>query len=176
MNAMRRPQGASLPCSSAPSVDEATEVNPSRVAHDSGPATADASSGPESQPEARTQSSPPTPTAAPHRERRPIPPKTGIAHSRGHGASPTAELARDVRDYEPHLALVAGPTGMEIFERLVGEATGRLVPGGWLVMEIHPQLVQALRDLFQSDPRWSDVGIAKDLAGLPRVIKARWKP
>ena len=37
-------------------------------------------------------------------------------------------------------------------------------------------LILALRDLFQSDPRWSEVGIAKELAGLPRVIKARWKP
>ncbi|MFM2094442.1 MAG: hypothetical protein RIS70_1566 [Planctomycetota bacterium] len=87
-----------------------------------------------------------------------------------------AELARDVRDYEPHLALVAGPTGMEIFQRLVGEAARRLVSGGWLVMEIHPQLDQALRELFQRDPGWSEVGIAKDLAGLPRVIKARWRP
>jgi len=87
-----------------------------------------------------------------------------------------AELARDVRDYEPHLALVAGPTGMEIFQRLIGEAARRLVSGGWLVMEIHPQLDQALRELFQRDPGWSEVGITKDLAGLPRVIKARWRP
>src|SRR5690349_3148093 len=33
-----------------------------------------------------------------------------------------AGLQREVRDYEPHLALFAGPTGLEVYEKLVAEA------------------------------------------------------
>lgn len=90
--------------------------------------------------------------------------------------SELAELARDVRDYEPHLALVAGPTGMEVFERLVHEAAPCLVPGGWLVMEIHPHLESTLRELFGRLPGWSQTRVTKDLAGLPRVIRAQRTP
>ncbi len=39
-------------------------------------------------------------------------------------------LARDVQAYEPRQALVAGPTGMEVIERLVPQAAERLAPGG----------------------------------------------
>src|SRR5581483_11049678 len=44
-------------------------------------------------------------------------------------------LQREVREYEPHLALFAGPTGLEIYERLVNDALRVLRRGGWLVME-----------------------------------------
>jgi release factor glutamine methyltransferase len=39
-------------------------------------------------------------------------------------------LQREVRDYEPHLALFAGPTGLEIYERLIRDAPRVLRPGG----------------------------------------------
>ena len=41
-------------------------------------------------------------------------------------------LMRDVREYEPRVALVAGPTGTEVIERLIPAAAERLRPGGWL--------------------------------------------
>lgn len=86
-----------------------------------------------------------------------------------------AGLARDVRDYEPHLALVAGPRGTEIIERLIGQAADRLVPGGWLLMEISPQLDAAVRSMLAGDERYELHPTIKDLAGLPRVIQARRK-
>src|ERR1035441_10502783 len=42
-----------------------------------------------------------------------------------------AGLQREVRDWEPHVALFAGPTGLEIYERLVRDAERVLGPGGW---------------------------------------------
>ncbi|HEV7224097.1 MAG TPA: peptide chain release factor N(5)-glutamine methyltransferase [Pirellulales bacterium] len=87
-----------------------------------------------------------------------------------------AEIERDVRDYEPHLALVAGPRGTEIIERLIGEAAERLVPGGWLLSEISPQLDAAVRELVAADDRFELFPTIKDLAGLPRVVQARRKP
>ena len=41
----------------------------------------------------------------------------------------SAGFQREVRDYEPHVALFAGPTGFEIYERLVADARRVLAPG-----------------------------------------------
>jgi release factor glutamine methyltransferase len=45
-------------------------------------------------------------------------------------------LQREVRDWEPHVALFAGETGFEIYDRIVADAPRVLGPGGWLVMEL----------------------------------------
>ena len=47
-----------------------------------------------------------------------------------------ATLQREVRDYEPEVALYGGDDGLEIYRRLIPEAERLLAPGGWLVMEI----------------------------------------
>ena len=45
-------------------------------------------------------------------------------------------LDAEVKDYEPAKALFAGPTGLEIYERLIPQAAQALRPEGWLLMEI----------------------------------------
>jgi release factor glutamine methyltransferase len=45
-------------------------------------------------------------------------------------------LARDVRDYEPPLALDGGEDGLRVLRRVVEEAAQLLVPGGWLLVEL----------------------------------------
>ncbi|MBX7072069.1 MAG: peptide chain release factor N(5)-glutamine methyltransferase [Pirellulales bacterium] len=84
-----------------------------------------------------------------------------------------ATLAVDVAKHEPRLALEAGPRGTEIMERLIPEAAARLRPGGWLLMEISPQLATTVTDLIASDGRFEPATISKDLAGLARVAQAR---
>jgi release factor glutamine methyltransferase len=52
---------------------------------------------------------------------------------------PTAELVflpRDVRDYEPVLALDGGPRGTLLLEEAVWAAAGSLHGGGWLLLEV----------------------------------------
>lgn len=83
-----------------------------------------------------------------------------------------AELARDVRDYEPRTALLAGDRGTEIIERLIPQAASRLKPGGSLLMEISPMLEQAVRDLLVQEGRFSIPTTTCDLAGHARVIQA----
>jgi len=80
-------------------------------------------------------------------------------------------LQREVREYEPHLALFAGPTGLEIYERLVNDALRVLRRGGWLVMELGFGSVSRVREMF--DSRWEEPRITPDLAGIPRVIASR---
>lgn len=86
-----------------------------------------------------------------------------------------AALARDVQAYEPQLALLAGPTGMSVIERLVPQAAEHLVPGGSLLLEISPMLQQAVEALLQSDGRFESIKALKDASGLVRVIQARRK-
>ncbi len=90
---------------------------------------------------------------------------------------PTTEepgLPREVRNYEPRLALYAGPRGLDAYCRLVEEGTRVLRPGGWVAFELGYRQVDTVRAMF--DARWRDVEVVPDLAGLPRVIAARFAP
>ena len=80
-------------------------------------------------------------------------------------------LQREVRDWEPHVALFAGETGFEIYDRIVADAPRVLVPGGWLIMELGFGSCDYVANLLG---RWHDVRIDPDLAGIPRVIAARY--
>lgn len=83
------------------------------------------------------------------------------------------ELAASVRNFEPRLALEAGPKGTEVIERLLPQAVERLKVGGWMLIEISPMIDAAVRQLIASDDRWEGHATLKDLAGLPRVAQAR---
>ena len=82
-----------------------------------------------------------------------------------------ASLQREVRDHEPEMALFAGPTGFEIYERLVEDAERVLCPGGWLVVELGYKSRDRVLGMFGS--RWRDVRVVPDLAGIPRVLAAQ---
>ena len=84
-----------------------------------------------------------------------------------------AALPRDVRDHEPRGALVAGPRGVELVERLASAAATRLVPGGWLVVEIGPAVVVAAEAALAAQSGLEPGPTLKDLAGLPRIVQAR---
>jgi release factor glutamine methyltransferase len=79
-------------------------------------------------------------------------------------------LQREVRDWEPHVALFAGETGFEIYDRIVADAPRVLRPGGWLVMELGFGSRDYVANLLSG---WQEVRIEPDLAGIPRVIAAR---
>jgi release factor glutamine methyltransferase len=82
-----------------------------------------------------------------------------------------AGLQREVRDYEPHVALFAGPTGLEVYEKLAVEARRVLRPRGRLLLELGYNSVGPVSDLLGTD--WQEIEILADLAGLPRVLAAR---
>lgn len=76
-----------------------------------------------------------------------------------------------VKKFEPHLALVgAGKDGGQTSRNLIDQAGPRLQPGGWLLLETSPMLSDNLKYHFQQSGQWSEYGIAKDSAGLPRVV------
>jgi release factor glutamine methyltransferase len=80
------------------------------------------------------------------------------------------KLEPQVANYEPQSALYAGPTGLEIYERLIPQANRVLKPHGWLMMEIGYGQQRALEALLAA---WSVVSFVPDLQGIPRVVQAR---
>ena len=79
-------------------------------------------------------------------------------------------LQREVRDWEPHVALFAGESGLEIYQKIVADAPRVLRPGGWLVMELGFGTVNRVNEMLHG---WSEIRVVPDLAGIPRVIAAR---
>jgi release factor glutamine methyltransferase len=81
-------------------------------------------------------------------------------------------LMNDVRKYEPHSALFAGPTGLEILFRLISEAPNHLVSGGALMVEISPEQASTVMERMESTGRYSGIRVIKDLPGQARVVRA----
>jgi release factor glutamine methyltransferase len=79
-------------------------------------------------------------------------------------------LQREVRDWEPHVALFAGESGFDVYDRIVADAPRVLRPGGWLILELGFGSREHVAGLLAD---WGDLRIEPDLAGIPRVIVAR---
>jgi release factor glutamine methyltransferase len=94
------------------------------------------------------------------------PPYVGLQEADG--------MQREVRDFEPHIALFGGETGHEIYGRLVEQSRETLRPGGWLLLELGWKSLEPVSAMLAKG--WSDVESLDDLAGIPRVLAARWTP
>ena len=86
------------------------------------------------------------------------------------GGSEEDSVQLEVRKFEPRNAVFAGPTGLEVIERLIPQAQTVLTPGGWLVFEISGTIAEAVRHRLAG---WTDVGLTNDLQGIARVATAR---
>ncbi len=80
-------------------------------------------------------------------------------------------LPRDVRDYEPRVALDGGPDGLDLIRRIVREAAARLSPSGVLAFEIGCDQASASREYLEREG-YEDIVVDKDLGGRPRVMSA----
>lgn len=83
-------------------------------------------------------------------------------------------LQREVREWEPHLALFAGPTGLELYDQLILQARRVVKPEGWLLLELGYNSLGSVQHMLAAG--WGAVEVGSDLAGLPRVIAARRMP
>jgi len=86
------------------------------------------------------------------------------------GESEEDQVQLEVRKFEPRRAVFAGPTGLEVIERLIPQAHAALKPGGWLVMEISGTIAAGVKPLLNG---WNHVRITNDLQGIPRVAAAQ---
>lgn len=83
-----------------------------------------------------------------------------------------AELASEVRDWEPLSALVPGPSGLEAVTEVIEGAPSWLRPGGALVCELAPRQARVAAALALASG-FATVEVRPDLAGRDRALVAR---
>jgi len=89
---------------------------------------------------------------------------------------PTAEvlkLAPEVRDYEPLTALDGGEDGLRFFKEIARGASGFLVSGGWLLLEMGQGQAPQVAAILQGQG-FVHIDLTPDYAGIKRVIRAQW--
>lgn len=79
-------------------------------------------------------------------------------------------LQREVRDFEPHLALDGGADGLIFYRRLLREALILLSPGGYLIMEMGEGQAAHICEEAKWLSTWCIRNIRPDDAGIERVI------
>ena len=73
-----------------------------------------------------------------------------------------AELDKNVRDYEPREALIAGPKGLDIYERLLNQIEPFLKPDAALMLEIGYQQGPDIATMLEASGLFSTIQIHKD--------------
>ena len=84
---------------------------------------------------------------------------------------PSAEietLQREVKDFEPRLALDGGADGLEIYRKIAADVSKHLTRGGTLLMEVGAGQAEEVVKLFKGN---SYSMIIKDFNGVDRYVK-----
>ena len=78
-------------------------------------------------------------------------------------------LQREVRDFEPPVALTAGEDGLSVIRRLLIEARAYLKSAGFLIFEMGFDQHDAVKELIDENV-WKLLEIYDDLQGIPRTV------
>jgi release factor glutamine methyltransferase len=82
-------------------------------------------------------------------------------------------LAKEVRDYEPTIALDGGEDGLEFYRQIITEAPFYLREGGWLLLEIGQGQSKKVAEQILRSGAFLKPQILPDLSGIERVVKAQ---
>jgi len=80
-------------------------------------------------------------------------------------------LDKEVRDFEPHLALDGGESGLEIYERIIKEAPKFLNPNGKINFEIGIGQADDIKKMLERD--FECIEIIKDYNNIDRIVVAK---
>ncbi|MBM1632248.1 peptide chain release factor N(5)-glutamine methyltransferase [Sulfitobacter mediterraneus] len=86
-------------------------------------------------------------------------------------ATEMADVAPELRDHEPAMALTDGLDGLSVYRIIADQAQGYLTAKGRVLVEIGWQQGDAVCAIFR-DAGWAGVTLAHDLDGRPRVVCA----
>jgi release factor glutamine methyltransferase len=84
-------------------------------------------------------------------------------------------LAKEVRDYEPIVALDGGEDGLAFYRRLISQAPFYLREGGWLLLEIGQGQGPFVSGLIEEGGNFLKPDCIPDLSGIERVVKVQRK-
>ncbi|HLG13194.1 MAG TPA: peptide chain release factor N(5)-glutamine methyltransferase [Blastocatellia bacterium] len=80
-------------------------------------------------------------------------------------------VQREVREWEPNVALFGGEEGLDFYGRLFDDAGEFLKAGGYLVCEIGYSQLDSIREMISAT--WELMEVRNDLQGIPRTIAIR---
>jgi release factor glutamine methyltransferase len=84
-------------------------------------------------------------------------------------------LAREVRDYEPIIALNGGEDGLTFYRNIISQAPFYLKKGGWLLLEVGQTQGEKVSELIQKRGDFLTPQRLQDLSGIERVVKTQRK-
>jgi release factor glutamine methyltransferase len=82
-------------------------------------------------------------------------------------------LAREVKDFEPILALDGGEDGLDFYRKILSSAPSYLKKGGWLLMEVGQGQGEKVSEMILRDGYFDGPELVKDFSGIERVVKAQ---
>jgi release factor glutamine methyltransferase len=82
------------------------------------------------------------------------------------------KLDKNVKDYEPKIALLAGTDGLDVYKRIVTQIDKFLKPGATLMMEIGYRQSASIRKLLETAGIFSRITVEKDFSNNDRIVTA----
>jgi len=82
------------------------------------------------------------------------------------------KLDRNVKDYEPKLALFAGADGLDVYRRIIEKADSFLKSDAALMLEIGYAQGPAIKELLEQTSVFADIKIEKDPHNNDRIVTA----
>lgn len=82
-------------------------------------------------------------------------------------------LDKNVKDYEPKIALYAGDNGLDTYRKLTEKVCDFLNPDAALILEIGYNQGPAVRELLEQTACFKNIKIEKDTSGNDRIAIAR---
>jgi release factor glutamine methyltransferase len=88
------------------------------------------------------------------------------------GTAEYEALDKNVRDFEPRIALYAGEGGLDVYRRIVEKVGQFLKPDGILLLEIGYKQGPAIRELLEKTAAFVQISIEKDFQKHDRIVVA----
>ncbi len=81
------------------------------------------------------------------------------------------QLPREIRHFEPRIALVGGLEGLSVIRRLLQQVQSHMTRAGIILLEISEEQGQAAVELAQGFFPWANIALHQDLEELDRVVE-----
>jgi release factor glutamine methyltransferase len=82
-------------------------------------------------------------------------------------------LAREVKDFEPILALDGGEDGLEFYRKILSTTPSYLRKGGWLLVEVGQGQGEKVSEMIMENGYFYGPELIEDFSGIERVVKAQ---
>lgn len=82
-------------------------------------------------------------------------------------------LEKNVKDYEPRIALFAGEDGLDIYRRIIEKSDQFLKPEAALMLEIGYAQGPTVRELIEKTNAFAEIKVEKDVHNNDRIVTAK---